>query len=90
MCTAGTKREKYIQVQQPNQFHCYNQNMRFEDRMDQKVNKYIDEKNGARIPPPPPPPPITFSREVANFILMKCSQDTGRRNPVYVAKLPKV
>ena len=25
-----------------------------------------------------------FRREVTNFILMKCHQDTGRRNPVYV------
>ena len=30
---------KYIQEQQPNQFHCYNQNMDFANRMDQKVAK---------------------------------------------------
>ena len=30
---------KYIQKQQPNQFHCYNQNMGFVNRMDQNVAK---------------------------------------------------
>ena len=30
----------YIQEQQPNQFHCYNQNMGFVNRMDQNVAKY--------------------------------------------------
>ena len=28
---------KYIQEQQPNQFHCYNKNMDFDNRMEQKV-----------------------------------------------------
>ena len=31
---------KYIQVLQPNQFHCYNQCMGYVDRMDQNVAKY--------------------------------------------------
>ena len=31
---------KYIEEQQPNQFHCYNQNMGFANRMDQNVAKY--------------------------------------------------
>ena len=31
---------KYIQEQQPNQFHCYNQNMDFVKRMDQNVAKH--------------------------------------------------
>ena len=31
---------KYIQEQQPNQFHCYNQNMGFVNRMDQNVANY--------------------------------------------------
>ena len=30
---------KYIQEQQPNQFHCYNKNMDFDNRMEQKVAK---------------------------------------------------
>ena len=32
--------KKYIQEQQPNQFHCYNKNMGFINRMDQNVAKY--------------------------------------------------
>ena len=30
-----------MQVQQPNQFHCYNQNMAFVNRMDQNVATYM-------------------------------------------------
>ena len=37
VCGWDKKARKYIQVQQRNQFHCYNQNMRFDDR---KVAKY--------------------------------------------------
>ena len=39
----------YVQEQQPNLFHCYNQNMGFGNRMDQNVAKYktgIRMKNG--------------------------------------------
>ena len=36
----GGLHRKYIQEHQPNQFHCYNQNMGFVNRMDQKVAKY--------------------------------------------------
>ena len=32
--------KKYIQEQQSNEFHCYNQNMSFLNRMDQNVAKY--------------------------------------------------
>ena len=31
---------KYMKEQKPNQFHCYNQNMGFVNRMDQNVAKY--------------------------------------------------
>ena len=31
---------KYIKDQQPNQFHCYNQNMDFVKRMDKNMAKY--------------------------------------------------
>ena len=31
---------KYIQEQQPYQFHCYNKNMGFVNRMDRNVAKY--------------------------------------------------
>ena len=31
---------KYIQEQQPTQFHCYNQSMSFVKRMDQNMAKY--------------------------------------------------
>ena len=34
------KERNYIQEQQPNQIHCYNQNMGFVDRMDQSVASY--------------------------------------------------
>ena len=34
------KERKYIQEQQPNQIHCYNQNMGFVNRMDQSVANY--------------------------------------------------
>ena len=34
------QRGKYIQEQQPNQIHCYNQNMGFVNRMDQSVANY--------------------------------------------------
>ena len=39
---------KYIQEQQPNQFHCYNQNMGFVNRMDQNVANYWypNKRNG--------------------------------------------
>ena len=37
---------KYIQEQQPNQFHHYNQNMGFVNRMDQNVAKVSEWKNG--------------------------------------------
>ena len=37
---------KYFQEQQPNQFHCYNQNMVFVNKMDQNVVYY---SNGIRI-----------------------------------------
>ena len=46
----GTKlKEKYIQEQQSNQFHCYNQKMSFVKRMDQNVSKHrigIELNNG--------------------------------------------
>ena len=32
--------KQYTQEQQPNQFHCYNQNMGFVKRMDQNETKY--------------------------------------------------
>ena len=32
--------KKNVQEQQPNRFHCYNQNMGFVNRMDQYVPKY--------------------------------------------------
>ena len=40
--------KQYIQEQQSNQFHCYNQNMGFVNRMDHNVAKYWypHEKNG--------------------------------------------
>ena len=83
--------KKYIPEQQPNQFHCYKQNMGFVSRLDQNVAKYwYPNEKMVVVPQYPgawvlyriskdkgdePLPPLAFQRHGVIAIFLKYSKE---------------